>query len=779
MAVGIGTAFAQAVAPAPPAAATAPRTERLLPLEVFINSTKGGVWTLLERGGLLYAPEDAFEEWRLIRSPSAQNVQFQGQTWYPLSGIPGFEARLNFATQSVDLVFAPAAFNAVRLTREAALRPPLSPSIPAAFLNYDLSYTASRDKGSNPDVRDLGALTELGFSGDWGLLTSSYVGRNLESADAQVSASWRRLETTYTRNFLDTNTTLRLGDSITRPGLTARAVYFGGLQVAKNFALQPGFISYPIPVVTGVSAAPSTVELYINDALRQTSNVPPGPFSIDNFPALTGAGEARIVVRDILGRETVVTQPLFSSASLLEQGLTDWSFELGSVRQGLGTDNASYGPGFVSGLWRQGLNKSLTAELNGEWSSRLQRLSVGASYELPFQMLGQTAVGASRSDTAGSGLSWAAAVERAGLRHGLSFSASGASRGWRQLGIDSTQPLPRLQTTASYSYSSNDFGAFSLSFGSFSTYDRGTLRTVGLNYTVRLAQRSALTFNATQLSGASSGSSVGISLLVPLDSRVVVAAGANVRGGTTEYYLNASRTLAAETGWGWRTAAGSRGEGRFAEGGAYYQGTKGLFSADVSDAATQQTVRLGLLGGAVFADGHLFASRRVQDSFAIVEVPGHADVGVGFQSSTLTRTGADGVALLPRLLPFQRNSVRLDPSELPISAELDSIEQEAVPALRGAVKITFPVRSGRGALIRIVLDDGAPAPAGAQLELVGDRKEFFVARRGEAFVTGLQPTNQLRLRWNGNSCTFTVTLPPGELEDIARVGPTLCTGVPR
>ncbi len=87
------------------------------------------------------------------------------------------------------------------------------------------------------------------------------------------------------------------------------------------------------------------------------------------------------------------------------------------------------------------------------------------------------------------------------------------------------------------------------------------------------------------------------------------------------------------------------------------------------------------------------------------------------------------------------------------------------------------MRAGRGALIRIVLDNGEPAPAGAEIELIGDKKEFFVARRGEAFVTGLQATNRLRLKWNGASCTFTVELPPGNLEDITRVGPVHCSGV--
>ena len=48
----------------------------------------------------------------------------------------------------------------------------------------------------------------------------------------------------------------------------------------------PGFITQPIPVITGQSSAPSTVELYVNDALRQTSQVPTGPFTIENRAAI-------------------------------------------------------------------------------------------------------------------------------------------------------------------------------------------------------------------------------------------------------------------------------------------------------------------------------------------------------------------------------------------------------------------------------------------------------------------------------------------------------------
>jgi outer membrane usher protein len=771
---------AQGTSPANVAPVVRAATDRLLPLEVFINSSKGGVWTLLERNGILFAPEDAFEEWRLNRRASAQDIQFQGQKWYALSAIPGFEARLNYANQSVDLIFSPAAFNAVRLTQEAALRPPLSKAIPAFFANYDLNYITGRNSdgaGSSLQSRELGVLTELGTSGPWGLFTSSYVGRNLVTQDPALRPAWRRLESTYTRNFLESTSTLRLGDSATRTGLAARPVYFGGLQFTRNFSLQPGFVTRPIPTVTGQSTAPSTVELYINDALRQTSKVPTGPFSIDNFPSITGSGEARVVVRDILGRETIITQPFFSNANLLEQGLSDWSFELGAIRRDLGIESANYGTRFASGLWRQGLSKSITAEASGEFSLPQRRIGLGASYELPFEMLGQTAASVSRSDSAGSGHNWFAGVERIGLRHGFSVNAQSASRGYRQLGIEVASP--RLQSSASYNYSTDHSGSFGVSYASFDNYDVGKLSTVSLNYTLRIGKQSSLTLRATRLGGISSGTSLAASLVVPLENRITIVAGLTTRSGTTESYVNASRSLSTENGWGWRTALGKRVEGAYAEGGAYYQGTKGLFSADVASSQLQQNLRLGLLGGFVVADGRAFATRRVEDSFAIVEVAGYPDVGVGFQGSTLTRTNADGVALLSRLLPFQSNSVRLNPSELPISAELDSIEQEAVPALRSAVKITFPVRSGRAALIRIVFDDGQPAPAGAEIELVGDKKEFFVARRGETFVTGLQADNVLELKWNGANCRLDVKIPKGVPDDIARVGPLQCSGVHR
>lgn len=142
-------------------------------------------------------------------------------------------------------------------------------------------------------------------------------------------------------------------------------------------------------------------------------------------------------------------------------------------------------------------------------------------------------------------------------------------------------------------------------------------------------------------------------------------------------------------------------------------------------------------------------------------------------------TNADGVALVSNLSAYNTNPLRLDASDLPVTAEIDAIEMNAVPAWRSAVRVRFPVRSGRAALLRIVLDDGQPAPAGAEIDLQGDAQVFYVARRGEAYLTGLQPSNRLRLRHGEAACDIDVVLPEGKADEIVRLGPLKCEGVKR
>lgn len=753
--------------------------ERAMPLEVIVNGAKSGTWLFVERAGVLYAPRDAFEEWRVQIRSDAPSLEFRGQEYRALSAVPGFKAKVDFANQSLELLFSPQAFALLRMTQELVKKPVVSAVLPSVFVNYDLSYSAVRPRDS-PSTRDLGMLGEIGFSTRLGVLTTSVAARNLtHDRNLGVDRRWIRLESTYTRDFPEQNRTLRFGDTVTRSAMWGRDVYFGGVRYGTNFALTPGFVSQPLPAVSGLSAAPSTVELYVNDVLRQVSNVPTGPFVIDNFPLLTGNGEARLVVRDLLGRETVIVQSFFTSTQLLAAGLHDWSVEAGRVRRDLGLESNNYGPGFASGTWRHGYDNDLTVEARAEAGRKRRLLGMGVLSVLPWHVLAKAALVASDEVGLGKGGHWLAGLEYEGLRSGASIQVARSTQNFREVGQELTISPIKLQYSGNLLYSTGNFGTFGMGYASITRFDGARVATISGNYSLRMFEHGILTLTASRAIAGGTGSAFGATLLVPLGHGRVANATVGRRSGKQDAYLAAVQNPGIETDLGWRVLAGDQQDERRAEGGLYYQGRFGSMSADASTARSQTAVRVGATGGLVLADGHFFATRRVDESFAIAEVPGYAGVGIGLGSNVLTRTGKDGVALIPRLLPYITNSIRIDPKELPINAEIESIELQAVPAWRSAVKVTFPVRGGRGALLKIVLDDGEPAPAGAIVRIDGDSEHFYVARRGEAFVTGLTEASRVALTHNGQRCGMEVKLPPDNPDEIARVGPIACRGVTR
>ena len=753
-------------------------SDHILPLEIILNGAKTGTWLLLERDGAMYAPQDAFEEWRVQLPPDAKPVDFKlmDQAYWPLASIPGYKFKIDYASQSAELLFSPEVFAATRLEQEKSKRPVVSPVLPSMFFNYDLNYSTTQLHNSST-VRDLGLLTEIGASNSLGVLTSSQAGRNLSNDTMSTyKQGWVRLETTFTRDYPEQNRTLRLGDSTTRAGMWGRNVYFGGIQYGTNFALTPGFVSQPLPVLTGISTAPSTVEMYVNDVLRQVSTVPTGPFAIDNFPMLTGNGDVRMVVTDILGRETVIEQSFFITTQLLAKGLDDWSVEAGSVRRNMGISSNLYGPTFASGTWRHGYSDDLTLESRAEATSQLVDLGAGVVSALPKQMLGRAALAFSSGSNM-NGQFWLLGLEQQRLKSNASFQIQGATSGFHQLGqSDTTYPI-KLQVAGNWSYTTERYGTFGIGLASLRLFDNNNVSTLSGNYTRRIGLNSSLNLTVSRAIDGTNGTSVGAFLIVPLDHNRIASSSVNIHGGQQDFYVAESQNPTQDTTMGWRTLAGRQQNQAHAEGGIYYQGRYGKVSGDASASPDQTTLRLGATGGLVLAEKKLFATQKVDQSYAVAEVAGYKNIGVGLGSNMLSSTDKDGMALIPRLLPYQTNSVRLNASDLPISAELNSIEQTAIPAWRSAVKVVFPVRGGHGALLTIQMENGEVAPAGAIVSIEGDNEEFYVARRGEAFVTGLNDHNVLLLKWNGQQCKIDVDLPEESQDEIPRIGPLLCKGV--
>ena len=770
--------------------------DKFLPLEVVVNGDFGGTWVLIERNGILYAPKEAFAQWRVGLREGVEGFDHQDQKFFPLSAVPGFSAQINVQRQTLELTFAATAFSAFARPTDAYARTPPSPVLPSVYLNYDLSHTDNSVKNGAGNSQT-GALTELGVSLGMGVFTSTAVSRNLFPNGAFAAPRETvRLESTYTYDFLDSGYTLRAGDSTTRAGSLGRSVYFGGIQFGSNFSLKPGFIGQPKPTVSGVSSAPSTVELYVDNVLRQTQQVPTGPFTIGNLPQLNGGAQTRVVVRDLLGRETVLQQSIFSSPSLLEEGLNDWSVEIGTLRENYSQKSNDYGDAFMSGLWRRGISDGITGEGRIELSSDIKVIGFGVIAALPADLLGRFAlIGSNSRLLAGqgrnSGVQALAGLEYFGNRWSSSLQITGASEHFRQLGLDLATKPDKYQAFGNINYAMPDGqSSWGVSLASISRYDLTRVTTLSANYSHRIGERGRVNYNLSRSSnsaaggigGGSSSTSLGIVLTIPLEKDIQWSTGLTLRKQNSELYTSAQYNPLDDGQWGWRVQGGiqeaqSSGSG-YAEAGVYYPGQYGRFSADVSVRKSQINTRLGLTGAVAVVGGGIHASQRISNSFALVEVPGYPDVPVIVGGQRRGKTNANGQLLVPRLSPYQINSIQLDADALPISAELDSIESPVVPAWRSAALAKFAVRSGRAAVITIKLDDGSDAPVGSLLKIDGDSQEFYVANRGLGYVTGLSDkVNLLTLSWKEQKCRLEVMLPPVSKDDIAKVGPVVCKGV--
>ena len=117
-------------------------------------------------------------------------IRVRGAEFYPLAAFPGYNARINYTTLTVELTFSPDAFTGTRLTLERELqRPKPSPVLPSVFVNYDLNYQRSASRG-NVTATDVGALLELGASSELGGVSNAIqLHRSTSNSSAPSAAS--------------------------------------------------------------------------------------------------------------------------------------------------------------------------------------------------------------------------------------------------------------------------------------------------------------------------------------------------------------------------------------------------------------------------------------------------------------------------------------------------------------------------------------------------------------------------------------------------------------
>lgn len=353
---------ADAILP-PPTPLTANQT---LYLDVSLNSTPRGLMPFIENRGRLQASPDVLRQLGFNANGDAPVYLDQ------ISGaVVRYDARLQ--TLALDVPLDQLTLPTTVLSRPQT-RAPAGSASPGLLLNYDVY-------GSRVDtLGNLSLSSELRLFGVGnGTFENTAVSRRYQQpGDRRWRGESVRLDTRWSLDFPDKAMTLEVGDFYSGFVDWTRPVRLGGLQIGRNYGLQPYRVLTPTPSFLGQAVVPSTVELYV-DGLRQYSGqVPVGPFQLAAQPGISGTGNAQVVVTDAFGRMQTLDFSFYGTQQLLAKGLSDWSVGVGNLREDFGQRSFAYDDRTVaSASWRGGISDTFTGEAHAEGGGGLAQAGIG------------------------------------------------------------------------------------------------------------------------------------------------------------------------------------------------------------------------------------------------------------------------------------------------------------------------------------------------------------------------------------------------------------------
>ena len=673
---------------------------------------------LLMRDGHLLTRCSDFAAWGLAPGAIPAQEEVEGESYVALDRVKGLVARLDADGATLHVEAEAALFP--RFTMDTGHRMvPVSPVVPAQFLDYDV--TASRWNGRT----QLTGLVDAGVSGAWGVAGSSFL------ADSERGGVVR-LDTSLRRDFPERRMRLVLGDTAGRGAPWSRPVRYAGLFLGTDFSLDPQSINFPLPVISGSSLTASTVEL-ISESSRQSMGLGPGAFDLALQPRLTGAGQVTMSVRDVSGQTRQVTRSFYTSPNLLRPGLSEFAIEAGALRRGFGIDSFAYGPLFAAAGLRRGVTRTLTLEGRVETSADTRMAGLGGA--MVIAPLGEVSVaGAVSQGRAGTGTLVRAQAQRITPVYTITASYERVDAKFRQVGearvngggrselaVAAGLSLGRLgSVNASYArlvQGQSDGGTasrFDLASAYYTTNLRGGYLSLGVQYTAR---------------GEGSGRSTGLfgSLTVPLGPRRHVTAIVEPGRAAVSY----NRNLPDDAGPGMRALAGVDHGAAWFESGLAYRTGAGDVRIDAAQRQGQQGVQFNARGGLLRVDGTLLATQHIDDGFALVEVAADAPVTVTVENRPRPRKAGQGrKVIVTGLQPYAENRIGVDASEMPIEDELDTPQKIVAPGWRQAARVSFgnggaggdSIAEGAatgGARLRLVDPGGGPIHAGSSVAWAG------------------------------------------------------------
>jgi outer membrane usher protein len=736
---------------------------------VYLDVTLNGVATghiahFDERTGVLYVRIATLKQLGFVVPPDAVDP-------LRLDTLSGIKVDFDASAQRVSIV-APVAMLNLQLEKlnQPSNTQPKANSAPGVLLNYDLYATGGAQNKS------LSLSSELrAFAGDNGVLSNTELMRYQSTPGNGWNADSVRLDTNWQLALPDSMLRLTVGDAVTGDLSWTRPTRIGGISIGTDFSLQPYRTTFPLPAFFGSATLPSAVDLYIDGMKQYSGNVQPGPFQLTTIPTITGVGNAQIVLTDAFGRTSTINMPLYATHQLLQAGLIDWSVDAGMVREDYGVKSFSYGSDpMASGSVRYGVNNSFTAEAHAEGTNGLANAGGGGVVLLGNE--GGVASGSvARSTYRGdAGMQYNLGYTWSNRRFNFAIDSTRTRGDYRDVASLYGSPPPRVSDTALASVSVGAAGNFGVNYLRQQYPGEASSRYAGAFWSATVRSRFSMSVGVNQNLDVSHDRSIFASVTYSGDHHINYSASVQRSQGETSATLEADQPVPGDGGFGWRALArdGNDQNGGVAE--ASWLVDRGQFTTGVSATGDSRYAYADATGSLVFMEGHLFATRRVDDAFAVVSTDGVPNVPVTLENRVVGNTDDDGMLLVTRLNAYQKNQLGIDAMNLPANMRVDTVNEIVTPSDRAGSVARFGMRAVRAATIVLHDGNGKPLPVGSTVQLDDQSGgNALVGFDGVVYLDTLAMHNVLTAQTPAGKCRTHFDY-PAHVDAVPEIGPLVC-----
>jgi len=595
---------------------------------------------------------------------------------------------------------------------------------------------------------------------------------------------------------------LTLGDTVT-DGQVFDSVRFRGVRMDSDERMRPDSRRGFAPVVRGIAQSNARVSItQLGQEIYQT-NVPPGPFVIDDLYPSGISGDLLVTVTESDGREQTFTVAYAGTAALVRPGVTDYTVAAGRYENPTLVDE----PVFVMGNLRRGLSNALTGYTGLLVGEGYSALSGGLAFNLPIGALAtdvtfantRTQLGNFRGSSAR--VTWAKMLPVIGTNVTLAsyrYSSSGyydpsaafmlrdrvAHGGAGGSGFPGIPVLPgtpvgagaivqtknRLVLNASQSLPGH-WGHLNITASSqdYWTRDgRDTQYQLGWN---RQIQRMSLGLSASRTHNVFRQrweNQYMLNVSLPLGEQGLYAH-TNYTHREDGQALNASVSGLAgkdgQLGFGVFVNADERDGAttQYSGGGNLsWDGPRAQVGANVSTSRRGgRQYGVSLNGGMVAFGGGIILTPRLGDTIGIIEAKdAHGARLQGYGGHV--RLNRRGHAVMPYLQAYRQNSVVLDPKGISTDVAIATTMAKVAPTAGAVALLRYETERGYSILLRSRQNNGDQLPFAASVVDDEGRHVGHIAQGSQALLRVRTRQGRLTVRWGqgeGESCQFTYALP--------------------